>query len=79
LGGEAHFALAIEWRLWRGLRPFPRRPHKSETFHLLRHSRLGIPGEAGVDSGDIFYSLRIARSRPVDLQAEAYQSAARHA
>ena len=46
---------------------------------LLRHSRLGIPGEPGIDNGDIFYSLRIARSRPVDLHAEAYQSAARHA
>ena len=46
---------------------------------LLRHSRLGIPGEPGVDNGDIFYSLRIARTRPVDLRAEAYQSAARHA
>ena len=26
LGGEAYFALAMEWRLWRGLRSFPRRP-----------------------------------------------------
>ena len=35
----------------------------------LRHSRLGIPGEPGVDNGDTLYSLRIARSRPVDLHA----------
>ena len=27
---------------------------------LLRTFRLGIPGEHGVDNGDIFYSLRIA-------------------
>jgi hypothetical protein len=26
LEGEANFALAMEWRLWRGLRSFPRRP-----------------------------------------------------
>jgi hypothetical protein len=24
-GGEAYFALATEWRFWRGLRSFPRR------------------------------------------------------
>ncbi len=30
---------------------------------LLRHSRLRIPGEPGVDNGDIFYSLRIARDQ----------------
>ncbi len=31
---------------------------------LLRHSRLGIPGEPSVDNGDIFYSLCITRSWP---------------
>jgi hypothetical protein len=25
-GGKAYFELAIEWRLWCGLRSFPRRP-----------------------------------------------------
>ena len=25
-GGEADFVLAMEWRLWHGLRSFPRRP-----------------------------------------------------
>jgi len=25
-GGEAYFALGMEWRLWRGLRSFPWRP-----------------------------------------------------
>ena len=29
LDGEAYFALAMEWRVWRGLRSFPRRPLKA--------------------------------------------------
>ena len=44
---------------------------KARFPRFLRHSRFGIPGEPGVDNGDIFYSLRIAKVRPVDLHAEA--------
>ena len=37
MGGEPRFGLALEWRLWRGLRSFPRRPCR-RTIRPLRHS-----------------------------------------
>jgi len=39
--GEAYFALALEWRLWRGLRSLPRR-HFRPALRPIEASKAAI-------------------------------------
>jgi len=53
LGGEAYFAPPMQWRLWRGLRSFPRQP---------RYARL--PPNCDVHVRDRQRPLNVDTSRP---------------